>query len=253
MPAPVTPKTEAILSEIFSSIQGEGILVGCRQIFIRFANCNLDCSYCDTDYAAKDSCRIENPPGSDHFTYLPNPVSLDNLLELVRSWVHQAPGAHHSISLTGGEPLLQADTLVHWLPELRKLLPIYLETNGTLPHHLEPVLPYLDWVSMDIKLSSMTGLVTDWRTHRRFLQLAITTGCYVKMVVGAETPELELRLGAELVADISPEIPLVLQPVTTTGKSNLSASRLLDMQQLVAAIHSNVRIIPQTHRYLNVL
>ncbi|MDX9694125.1 MAG: 7-carboxy-7-deazaguanine synthase QueE, partial [Methanothermobacter sp.] len=38
----------APIMEVFSSIQGEGLLVGCRQIFIRFAGCNLNCKYCDT-------------------------------------------------------------------------------------------------------------------------------------------------------------------------------------------------------------
>jgi len=51
------------ISEIFSSIQGEGYLAGRRQIFIRLAECNLECSYCDTDHARADTCRIETSPG----------------------------------------------------------------------------------------------------------------------------------------------------------------------------------------------
>ena len=39
---------DAPIIEIFSSIQGEGLLIGERQIFVRFAGCNLDCTYCDT-------------------------------------------------------------------------------------------------------------------------------------------------------------------------------------------------------------
>jgi len=253
MPVPAIQKAEANLIEIFSSIQGEGMLIGCRQIFIRFADCNLNCDYCDTDFAARESCRIEDPPGSGQIRSIPNPVAFKEVFELVRNWTEQAPGTYHSLSLTGGEPLLQTDALQQWLPELRKLLPVYLETNGTLPRQLALLLPHLDWVSMDIKLNSLTGLITDWDAHRRFLQLAGKTGCYVKMVVGENTPDLELQFGAELVADISAEIPLILQPVTIDGGITLSTGRLLAMQQLVAATHANVRIIPQTHKFMGFL
>jgi len=253
MLVPVTPRTETDLVEIFSSIQGEGILVGARQIFLRFAECNLNCRYCDTDFSLRDHCQIEDFPHSGTMRSIPNPISGEMVRQLVLDWQRIAPGAHHSISLTGGEPLLQVDPLLHWLPQLRKLLPIYLETNGTLPQQLETLLPVLDWVSMDIKLASQTGLTTDWETHRRFLQLAARTNCYVKMVIGEETPDLELQLGAELVAEVSETIPLILQPVTRKGKVTLPAGRLLQMQQRVAAIHSNLRIIPQTHRFTGVL
>ncbi len=108
------------IHEIFESIQGEGILVGVRQLFVRFAGCNLSCSYCDTPAArsASDTCvdRIAK-------RVLRNPVSAAYVQSLVdRSRVH-------SICFTGGEPLLHAE----FISSLRKSRPFYLETNMSLP------------------------------------------------------------------------------------------------------------------------
>lgn len=250
---PVLQQTDASLIEIFSSVQGEGVLVGYRQIFLRLPNCNLDCHYCDTPFALTENCVLEDPPGSGELEQLKNPVELEALLAVFRRWCHDAPGAHHSFSITGGEPLLHLDLLQQWLPELRKLLPIYLETNGTLPEQLQPLLPLLDWVSMDIKLESQSAQQTDWEGHRRFLQLAHQTNCYVKVVVGEETTEKELQQTAELVNGVSRSIPLILQPVTIAAKVGISTQLLLEMQRLVSSVHANVRIIPQTHVFLGLM
>ena len=251
MPTPVTPKADLV--EIFSSVQGEGVLVGVRQIFLRFPDCNLACRYCDTDFARSPECLIENRPGCGEMINVPNPVTLETVKKTLAGWCEQQPGAHHSLSVTGGEPLLHHEVLKRWLPELRKILPIYLETNGTLPEPLEELLFSVDWVAMDIKLHSQTGERTDWEVHRRFLEIARRTGCFVKLVVGEETPDLELQLTADLVAGISKKIPIVIQPVTRDDKVAVSTVRLLQMQALMAEIHPGIRVIPQTHKFLGVL
>ncbi|MFK5925715.1 MAG: 7-carboxy-7-deazaguanine synthase QueE [Desulfuromusa sp.] len=251
MPTPLIPKADLI--EIFSSIQGEGTLVGSRQIFIRFPDCNLNCSYCDTDFLKSKTCQIEKNPGSGELNGLKNPISFETVSNLITTWNSELPGAHHSISITGGEPLLHVQLLASWLPALRNTLPIYLETNGTLPAQLETLISYIDWVSMDIKLHSLTGERTEWDIHRQFLEIANQTDCYVKLVVGEETPDLELQLAADLVSTVSKQIPIVLQPVTITGQITIATKRLLQMQALISEINSNVRVIPQTHRFMGVL
>jgi hypothetical protein len=121
MLAPAIPRIEGQLLEVFSSIQGEGLLIGCRQIFVRMALCNRTCRYCDTPFAPTESCRIEDAPGSGIFSDVANPVSLEVLTAILAEWVERGPGLHHSISLTGGEPLLQSEVLISWLPSGRKL------------------------------------------------------------------------------------------------------------------------------------
>lgn len=248
MPMPAIPSADLI--ELFSSIQGEGMLVGYRQVFLRFAGCNLDCHYCDTDFRRPDQCHLETVPGSGTMETTRNPVTLELVLERLMQWCSELPGAHHSLSLTGGEPLLHAETLDSWLVPLRRFMPIYLETNGTLPEALARLVDRLDWVAMDIKTASLTGVTTPWEEHRRFLQLASCANCFVKLVVGPQTLEEEVRQAAELVQNCDPEIPLILQPLTVSPGKGLDSLRLMQLQALAAAFHPQTRIIPQTHKYL---
>ncbi len=252
MPMPATVSTEAQIIEVFSSIQGEGLLVGCRQIFVRMAGCNLLCNYCDTPFQPQAQCRVEDAPGSGEFRNLPNPVPLETLYNVLYRWRELLPGVHHSISLTGGEPLCQAEILGEWLPVMRELLPLHLETNGTLADALAPLLPHLDHIAMDFKLASLTGEPTPWEAHRAFLELARERNCQVKIVVGEETLASEIETAARLLQDVAPAVPLILQAVTRHGLTGVSGQILLGFQTLAARIHPLTRVIPQTHRFLGV-
>ncbi|MDY0213165.1 MAG: 7-carboxy-7-deazaguanine synthase QueE [Desulfuromonadaceae bacterium] len=265
MPVPATraPKFNvpaAPLLEVFSSIQGEGALIGRRQVFIRFAGCNLNCDYCDTPYAPASHCRVENIPGSGAFTLWRNPVQLADLTAYVQSLLD--PGSlchssHHSFALTGGEPLLHAALLREWLPHLRTLLPVQMETNGTLPEALRQVLPWLDWISVDIKLESQTGEPTPWDLHREFIEMALQVQCCVKLVVGNSTPEVELHRTAELLRSLTAPTPghidVVLQPRTINGQCSVSGRSLLQQQDILAGYGLDVRVIPQTHCFMQLL
>ncbi len=227
------------LVEVFSSVQGEGAWVGRRQIFVRCSGCNLACAYCDTRHGMPSGILTEDG------RVLANPVGPEALLALVDAFLERLPGAHHSLSLTGGEPLLHAESLREILPLLRGRLPIYLETNGTLPEALSKVLPHLDHVALDIKLSTVTGEPTRWEAHAEFLRLADPVGGCVKLVVAPELAEEELARAAALAAKKAPHLPLILQP--RTGGEVCTASRLLRWQALAARLHPDVRVIPQTH------
>ncbi len=98
--------------EKFTSINGEGLKQGELAVFIRFAGCNLRCSYCDTRYS------FENPVYKDE--------SVEEIMDYVR-------GANvKNITITGGEPLLQKD-----INELLEKLTnegynVEIETNGSI-------------------------------------------------------------------------------------------------------------------------
>ena len=85
----------AKILEIFPSIQGEGKYVGVAQVFVRFFECSMHCSWCDTPNSIGDGKREFKEYFSSELFDTINPL---------------LPGCH-SVSLTGGEPLLQKDFL----------------------------------------------------------------------------------------------------------------------------------------------
>jgi organic radical activating enzyme len=243
---------EAPLIEIFSSMQGEGVLIGCRQIFVRFAECNLSCNYCDTPFLPGPTCRVETRPGDGQFNLQNNPVNLSQVTLLIKDWQQSSNSMHHSVVLTGGEPLLHADILQKWLPEILSVLPIFLETNGTLPNELQKVLGFIDLISMDIKGTAISGSPTPWSKHADFLELARERLCQVKLVVDGSTTKEELVAAARLVKSHAPAVPLILQPRTLASGLALNGPILLNYQAIAAREHPDVRIIPQIHPLLGV-
>jgi 7-carboxy-7-deazaguanine synthase len=241
------------LIELFSSLQGEGQLAGYRQIFVRFPGCNLECAFCDTRIEVPDCCSIEEQPGSGRFIDLAQPVTCQKLFEIAKSWCDQLPNAHHSFSITGGEPLLHAEILARWLPELRRILPVHLETNGTLPDQLEQLITNLDYISMDIKLPTAAATPEMWAIHRRFIEVAKASKLSVKVIIGELTTRQDMLTACGLVAEAGRQIPFVIQPVTgRDGKVAVSSQRLLQWQAQAAEILGDVRVIPQMHRFMDV-
>lgn len=102
------------VAEKFVSINGEGPRAGELAVFLRFCGCNLDCGYCDTRWANTADVKYEL-------------VSAEELVEYVKST------GVKNVTLTGGEPLLQAN-----IAHLIKLLgeagaEVEIETNGSVP------------------------------------------------------------------------------------------------------------------------
>ena len=235
-------KTDLI--EIFSSVQGEGKYIGCRQIFIRLVGCNLNCAYCDTNFKSVEFCSVEN-------SFIKNPVTALQVAEIVKNLTSKVPT--HSISFTGGEPLLHANFIGEVVRLTKNLgLKIFLETNGTLTNELEKILDCIDIVSMDIKLPSVVD-ENLFACHKKFLQVAGKKDLYVKIVISAETSDEEFDAAINLIAETSAEILLVLQPVTPVGKIQATtAERILSLQARALKVLQNVRVIPQAHRLINV-
>ncbi len=232
------------VQEIFSSIQGEGPYVGVRQLFLRLPRCNLTCPYCDTPVDDPRQLLLEAVPGSRLFEQYDNPLSLKSLVDLLKRFNFQK---HHSLSVTGGEPLLWSRELAEFLPIVRgQGLKIYLETNGTLPKQLDSLLPWLDMISMDIKLPY--GGRTFWTEHQEFLHKSRGKEIFIKIVLHSMSSFSDLQIARELIAGVDTDIPTILQPVTATrGLVPPPPHQMLEWQDCLLERLKNVRIIPQTH------
>jgi organic radical activating enzyme len=179
-----------------------------------------------------------------------NPVPLDKLFDILQTFDFSI---HHSLSVTGGEPLLWVDELKSLFPYLKgKGLNIYLETNGTMPDQLLQILPLVDVISMDIKLP-FDGK-TFWDVHESFLQYSIQKEVFVKIVVNKDTAVKDLQHACDIIARVAPSIPTILQPVTQTQSVQAPEfMQLLEWQSHLLKKLVNVRVIPQTHVYVGQL
>jgi len=251
---PETPELQltAPICEVFTSAQGEGLLMGVHQLFVRLRGCNLHCCYCDTPQARTTDgpCNIEDDPGSSRFSRRDNPISVGQLLNIIDSQIQADGGTHHSIALTGGEPLLYPEYLYALASALQQRdQRIYLETAGHLPEALEKVLPAVDYIAMDWKLPSTLDKPLDTSQQTRFLHLAQQRECFIKMPVTGNISEEEVRQALRTISEVTRAVPLVLQPVTSGvgGCRPPDAQTLLQWQAAARKFADDVRIIPQCH------
>lgn len=229
--------TKAKLIEIFTSIQGEGPYIGVKQLFIRFCGCNLKCDYCDTD----------NVPGEENFIEF-TPEELTNHIQSFDL------KSVHSISLTGGEPLLWDDFLSEFLPLVRQIFKgkIYLETNSTLKNNLEKIINFVDIISADIKLPSVSGIENSFAVHDEFFKVATKYDkeLFAKIVFDENILDDEIYHCIKLAEKYNLEI--VLQPKTVDDKVDVSKEKMLEVFDKFLANYVKTRIIPQTHKFLGV-
>jgi organic radical activating enzyme len=228
------------ISEVFSSIQGEGLLLGRRQVFVRFTGCNLNCNYCDTP---------ENKDPS--YGEL---VSTDELFERVDKLI--TPD-FHSISFTGGEPLLNADFISEFLSKYD--FTSLIETNGSLPDELAKIIDLIDYASIDIKLPEheSSGNWDDlFESELKSIKLLIDKGIntYIKVVVMPSTKVDLVGYIASRVKDEvkeSTDLSMVIQPVSPLDLWADEEDKLFKISEK-AGEYMDVLTIPQVHKLLKV-
>ena len=230
---------KAPIIEIFSSFQGEGLLIGERQIFVRFAGCNLNCNYCDTnDSKSEKSGTVMTPQ-----------EVTEKINELI------TPDCK-TISFTGGEPSLYPDFISQVSKNFN--LNIMLETNGTLPDNID-LIEKLDVVSLDIKLPEhFDGDFDDEiflnEVKSLNLLMAKSINVYCKVVI---LPSTKIKSFKEVVEKLSRNISsksnlkIIIQPSSPLGEWKNINFKLFEFSEVVGQ-YFEVSTIPQIHKILDI-
>src|SRR5436305_2001534 len=145
-----------VINEIYLSLQGESTFAGLPCVFVRLTACNLRCSYCDTAYAFTEGRKM--------------PLSnvRQEVLTLAKPFRANVGGIHLPIvELTGGEPLLQPNSL----PLMRHLcddgFTVLIETSGA--HDISRIDPRVRRI-MDLKCPSSGEVARNRWENLQFLQ-----------------------------------------------------------------------------------
>ncbi len=244
------------LGEIFSSFQGEGPLIGRRQVFVRTAGCNLSCSYCDSPKFRRDVkfCGVEDLSAPGLFRQAENPVYLSWTMEQVLAlWTTGTT----SVSITGGEPLCQ--------PEFARALamscsaenlPVYFETNGFSRSRFSRLIDWIDFAAVDIKLPSHRACPPSKWSRLVENEIACIEGSsragvatIAKVVILDSTSTEEIESLCPRLEGL--EMTLVLQPASGGGKP--APEKLILLHEAASEHLGEVVVIPQAHKMMGVL
>jgi organic radical activating enzyme len=230
------------LFEIFTSLEGEGILYGTKTLFVRLAGCPFTCFYCDTkeslpmdsgqEYDIKDACSLIEKNLKDK-TY--------------------------KVNFTGGDPLVQTEAVVEMAKFIQsKKIPTYLESSCFDSKKFAKVLPFIDFVKIELKTKDSDFV--DVKHYSTLIEnaldclrqsIATKKSTYIKIVVSSKT---ELDTFLDLIQKIFKTIDardlkgFIIQP--TYGVAEPTLQQLLSFYDAVYPYYTEVRVVPQLHKLI---
>jgi 7-carboxy-7-deazaguanine synthase len=202
-----------LVCETFASLMGESTRVGLPAYFIRLTGCNLRCRYCDTTYAYEGGRQM----------------TVAALLEMVLVQPHRL------VLVTGGEPLLQAETPALLATMLDAGFTVCLETNGSRP--MDAVAAGVHRI-LDLKCpGSGMSHNNDWRN----LDL-LTPRDEVKFVV-TDRDDFNWALEVVETHGLIERVPVLISPVFGQVSLKEAAAWILDSRR-------PLRLNLQLHKYI---
>jgi 7-carboxy-7-deazaguanine synthase len=202
-----------LVCETFASLMGESTRAGLPAYFIRLTGCNLRCCYCDTAYAYEGGQEID-----------------------LAALVAGARAQPHRLALvTGGEPLLQAETPLLLTGLLDANFTVCLETNGSVPIGLVDARVHR---IVDLKCPG-SGMAdrNDWGN------LALLTGRDEIKFVIANRSDFTWALEVIHRHGLAERLPVLISPVFGQVSLQEAAAWILDSRL-------PLRLNPQLHKYI---
>jgi len=231
------------LSEIFTSIEGEGILFGTKTMFVRMAGCHLKCYWCDTNYALAMNSG--------------NTYSIDQVKKMMKD---QLQNNTYKINFTGGEPLIQYEAVKDLAKFTKEELGLrtYIESSCYDVNRFNKIIHYIDICKIEFKTKDSEAV--DIKHYEHLLNNEI--GClrtaienkkitFIKIVVSNYTTAREFKKLIEIIFNTvkSEELAgFIIQP--TNNINEPTVDRLLQFYDLIYPRYNEVRIIPQLHKII---
>jgi len=229
--------------EIFTSIEGEGILYGTKTLFVRLAGCPYTCFYCDTldalpldsgkEYSITEACDL-----------------IDNNLQ----------DNTYKVNFTGGEPLIQYEAVNELAKHVKaRGVSTYLESACFDSKKFLYVLPSIDFVKIEFK--TIDSEFIDKKHYPNLIRntlecLQASTEAkkitYIKTVISSKT---ELSSFKELLEQIFKIVSkenisgFIIQPTTSISEPPLE--QLLEFYDSVYPYYDEVRVVPQLHKIIS--
>lgn len=228
------------LFEIFTSLEGEGILYGTKTLFVRLAGCPFKCFYCDT----KDSLPMNS--GQEY--------AIEDACDIIGKNLEKNT---YKVNFTGGDPLVQSEAVSEMAKFVKtKKIPTYLESSCYDSQKFLQVLPYIDYIKIEFKTPESEFV--DPPHYSRLLEnelqcldYAINSKktTFIKVVISSKTELEPFKELLEKIFSTKPEIAgFIIQP--TYGIAEPSLKQLLSFYDEVYPYYQNVRIVPQLHKFI---